>query len=43
MYDGDWKTPRLDELIQEGVCGLVRAVDRYDSEMGYRFSTYCHP
>jgi len=43
LYDGDWETPGLDELVQEGVCGLVRAVDRFDPEMGYRFSTYCHP
>ena len=27
-------------LVEEGNLGLMRAVDRYDPEMGYRFSTY---
>ncbi|MEC9077306.1 MAG: sigma-70 family RNA polymerase sigma factor [Pseudomonadota bacterium] len=26
--------------VEEGNLGLMRAVDRYDPEMGYRFSTY---
>lgn len=28
------------DLIQEGNLGLMKAVDRYDYEMGFRFSTY---
>ena len=27
-------------LIEEGNIGLMRAVDNYDPEMGYRFTTY---
>lgn len=30
----------LEELIQEGNVGLIQAIDRYDYEKGYKFSTY---
>lgn len=29
-----------DDLLQEGVCGLLRAADKYEPERGCRFSTY---
>jgi RNA polymerase nonessential primary-like sigma factor len=30
----------LEDLVQEGILGLFRAIDKYDPERGFRFSTY---
>eukprot|EP00558_Chaetoceros_sp_UNC1202_P011563 CAMPEP_0197241848 /NCGR_PEP_ID=MMETSP1429-20130617/7770_1 /TAXON_ID=49237 /ORGANISM="Chaetoceros sp., Strain UNC1202" /LENGTH=330 /DNA_ID=CAMNT_0042701757 /DNA_START=90 /DNA_END=1082 /DNA_ORIENTATION=+ len=40
LYNGGWGRPSLDEVIQEGMLGLARAVDKYDPGRGLRFSTY---
>ena len=29
-----------DDLLQEGVCGLIRAADKYEPKLGFKFSTY---
>ena len=37
-----YSTPGIsfEDLVQEGTIGLMRAIDRYDPEMGWKFSTY---
>ncbi len=32
-----------DDLFQAGCLGLIKAADRFDRELGYRFSTYAVP
>lgn len=29
-----------DDLLQEGLCGLMKAVELFDGQLGYKFSTY---
>ena len=35
-----WPKMSLNDLIQEGNLGLIKAVNRFDFEKGYQFSTY---
>lgn len=39
-YAKNTKSLSLLDLIQEGNLGLIKAVDLYDPQMGFRFSTY---
>ncbi len=36
-------TLSFDDLLQEGVVGLIKAVDRFDPYRGFQFSTYAMP
>ena len=37
-----WRGVELQDLIQEGIMGLVRAIDRFEPDRGFKFSTYAH-
>lgn len=37
-YNG--RGPQLLDLIEEGNLGLIRALEKFDPERGFRFSTY---
>ncbi|MDD1620684.1 MAG: RNA polymerase sigma factor RpoD/SigA [Methylococcaceae bacterium] len=39
-YKHKTTTLSFDDLMQEGIVGLIRAVDRFDPSRGIRFSTY---
>jgi len=41
-YTGRTQTLDLNDLIQEGMSGLARAIELYDSARGYKFSTYAY-
>lgn len=37
---GDWTTPGMDEVIQQGIVGLAVAAERFEPEKNFKFSTY---
>lgn len=37
---GDWSTPAMDEVVQQGIVGLAIAAERFEPERQFKFSTY---
>jgi len=37
---GDWSTPSMDEVIQQGIVGLALAAERFEPDRKFKFSTY---
>jgi len=37
---GDWSTPSMDEVVQQGIVGLAIAAERFEPERKFKFSTY---
>jgi len=40
MALGDWSTPSMEEVVQQGIVGLALAVERFEPERKLKFSTY---
>ncbi len=44
LSDNEWKqhysSLALEDAISEGVCGLYRAIEKFDTTRGFKFSTY---
>jgi RNA polymerase sporulation-specific sigma factor len=40
-----WMAPKhsREDLVQEGLLGIVKAIETFDLERGYRFMTWCYP